>query len=436
MSKTNTNRKKLSLHHKILISMVLGVPFGLFMRHLPFFMENIEWIRLPGEIFINLIVMIVVPLVFASILAGTASLGDIKKLGRIGSRTILYYMITTTLAIILGLLIVNIVKPGNAISEEDRDQLLSQYKGDVEEKVQIAEKKPQILQLISDIVPNNAFLSLSGLKKSESGNVELSNTMLQVIFLALIFGVAVTLVKQNHRKILVDFFEAVSEVMIVLVNIIMRFAPIGVFSLIAVVLAGLGIKFLGVLLIYAATAIAGIALHALITYNFILRYVAKVRSFQFFKNIQSVLLVAFSTSSSGATLPVSMQCAEEDLKVSNEVSSFVLPLGATINMDGTALYQAVAAVFIAQVFGIDLSISAQLTIILTATLASIGTAGVPSVGIVMLIIVLKAVKLPVVGIALILGVDRIIDMCRTMLNVTGDLTASVVIDNLEKSKNN
>jgi proton glutamate symport protein len=426
--------KRLSLHHKILLGMLLGIPFGLFMRKLPFLMDNIEWVRLPGELFLNLIIMIVIPLVFSSVLAGTASLGDIKKLGRIGGRTIVYYIATTTIAISIGLIVVNIVKPGSYVDETARNELVRQYEGEVGQKVILAEKKPSLLKLIEDIVPTNPFRSLSGINKDVDGNIVQSNTMLQIIFFAVLMGVAVTMVKEKNRKVMIDFFEAATEVMIVLVNLVMNIAPIGVFSLIAVVIAGLGLNFLGILLIYALTVIAGLVLHVLITYHFVLRYMIKENPISFFKNIQSVLIVAFSTSSSSATLPVSIKCAEEELKVKNEVASFVLPLGATINMDGTGLYQAVAAVFIAQVFGIQLGFTDQVTIIITATLASIGTAGVPAVGIVMLIIVLKSVNIPVEGIALILAVDRFLDMCRTVINVTGDLTATVFIDRLESGK--
>ncbi len=433
MNKESIERGRLSLHHKILVGMILGIPFGLLIRKLPFMMEHLDWIKLPGDIFLNLIVMLVVPLVFASILAGTASLGDIRKLGRIGGRTLAFYLCTTSIAIIIGLFLVNIVKPGTYVTEEDRANLQSKYENEVKEKERVADEKPSELELLKGIVPTNPFLSLGGAVKAEDGTIRSGNTMLQIIFFSLLMGVGVTLVKKKHQKPVLDFFESITEIMIALVNLVMHMAPIGVFSLMAAVLARLGLEFLGVLLIYALTVIAGLILHALITYHFVMRVLAKRSFFAFIKKIQSVLLVAFSTSSSGATLPVSMQCAEEDLGVENEIASFVLPLGVTINMDGTALYQAVAAVFIAQVFGMDLTLTSQLTIVLTATLASIGTAGVPAVGIIMLIIVLKSINVPVEGIALILGVDRLLDMLRTTLNVTGDLTASVFVNSLEEN---
>jgi Na+/H+-dicarboxylate symporter len=434
MNKSDKENERLSLHHKILLGMVAGIIAGLLMPKLPFLMENIEWVKLPGEIFLKLIIMIVVPLVFASVLAGTASLGDIRKLGRIGARTVTYYILTTTIAIVLGLILVNIIKPGSYVSNEGRNELLRQYQDEVKMKVKIAEQKPSFIDTIRNIIPSNPTLSLSGLDEDKNGIIRPSNTMLQVIFFALMMGVAITMVKEKYKTTMLNFFEALTEVMIVLVNMVMYIAPIGVFSLIAVVLAELGFQFLGVLMIYALTVIAGLVLHALITYNIILRYFAKFSPKEFFKKIQSVMLVAFSTSSSGATLPVSIECAKDDLGVKSEVASFVLPLGATINMDGTGMYQAVAAVFIAQVFGISLSFSAQVTIVLTAVLASIGTAGVPAVGIVMLLIVLKAVDVPVEGVALILAVDRLLDMCRTVLNVTGDLTASIFVNRFEKNK--
>jgi len=408
---------KLQLYTKILIGLILGVIIGIIANQLgvaPFFST---YIKPFGSAFIRLISMVVVPLVFASLLVGTASLNDIRKLGRIGGKTIGYYLCTTAIAIVIGLVLANIVKPGSGLTKETQDQLLANYSEEAQTKIDTALRKPGIAETFIDIIPGNPIRSLA------DGN------MLQIIFFALVLGIAITLVPQEKGAPVIKFFDGVNEAMIKLVYIIMEFAPYGVFALIVSIIGEFGLGILGPLFKYSILVIIGLFLHIAITYTLALRLLTKgkVSIAKFYRGIRPAQLIAFSSSSSSATLPVTMECVEQNIGISKEISSFVLPLGATINMDGTALYQGVAAVFIAQVFGMDLTVGQQLTIVLMATLASIGAAGVPGVGMITLTMVLKQIGIPLEGIALILGVDRILDMCRTIVNITGDATCATVV---------
>ncbi|MCU0643163.1 MAG: dicarboxylate/amino acid:cation symporter [bacterium] len=408
---------KLQLYTKILIGLILGIIVGIVANQLkitPFFST---YIKPFGTAFIRLISMVVVPLVFASLFVGTASLNDIRKLGRIGGKTIGYYLCTTAIAIIIGLLLANIFKPGSGLTKATQDQLLANYSAEAQTKIDTALKKPGIAETLIDIIPTNPIRSLA------------EGEMLQIIFFALILGIAITLLPQEKGAPVIKFFDGVNEAMIKLVHIIMEFAPYGVFALIATIIGEFGLGILGPLFKYSIIVIVGLFLHIAITYTLALKILAKgrIKLRRFYRGIRPAQLIAFSSSSSSATLPVTMECVEENVGVSKEISSFVLPLGATINMDGTALYQGVASVFIAQVFGMDLTLGQQLTIVLMATLASIGAAGVPGVGMITLTMVLKQIGIPLEGIALILGVDRILDMCRTIVNITGDATCAAIV---------
>lgn len=368
-----------------------------------------------GQVFLRLIKMIIVPLVFASLLVGVASLGDIRKLGRLGGKTLGYFLLTTTVAITIGLAFSNIIKPGSYIAPEERQQLLAQYGADASAKTQQAAEQPSAVENLLSIIPENPVQSMAG------------GEMLQIIFFALFFGIALTLLPQEKTERVVAFFDAVNEAMVMCVHLIMKLAPYGVLALVANVVGQSGTSVLFALGVYALVVMAGLATHAIAVYTSVVRLFGKISPWDFWRAIRPAQLLAFSTSSSSATLPVTMECAEKNLGVSGQVTSFVLPLGSTVNMDGTALYQGVAAVFIAQVFDIHLSIGDQLNIVLTATLASIGAAGVPGVGMVTLALVLTSIGVPTVGVALILGVDRILDMFRTAVNVTGDLSATVMV---------
>ncbi len=365
-----------------------------------------------GVAFIRLITMVVIPLVVASLVVGAASLGDLRTLGRVGGKTVLYYLATTAVAVTIGLVLSNLVKPGSGIPEDAKTALLDAYGGDVQGHVTLAQDAPGIVDLLLSIIPSNPFAAAA------------EGDMLPLIMFTLLFGAAAAILAPERKRSLLGFFEAVNEVSMTMILWIMKLAPYAVFALIAAITARFGFDILRSLLVYSVTVLVGLGLHAFGTYGLALRFLARVNPLRFYPVIRGAQVLAFSTSSSNAALPVTMKIAQENLGVSSRVSSFVLPLGATINMDGTALYQGVAVMFIAQVFGIDLPWTAQLAVVLTATLASIGAAGVPSSGIVTLAIVLQQAQVPETGIALILGVDRILDMCRTAVNVTGDLSAA------------
>lgn len=425
--------KKIPLHNKIVIGLVLGLSFGLIsiFSGMPASI-TINFIKPIGVIFVNALKMIAVPLIIASLIVGVANLGDISRLSRMGSKTIGLYIVTTVIATTIGLLAVNLIKPGHVITTDTREQILEMYSGAANETtdraVEIKEKGP--LDPLIKMVPVNFFNAAAN-----------NNNMLQVVFFSLIFGVALLKVPKEKSKTVVAFFQGANEVILTIIHFIMALAPYGVFALMAALIVELAgdnpskaFEILSALLVYSITVVVGLLAMILITYPSIFKIFTKVRYKRFFKGIREAQLLAFSTSSSSATLPVTMECVEENLGVSEEVTSFVLPLGATINMDGTSLYQSVAAVFIAQAMGIDLTVGNQIMIVLTATLASIGSAGVPGAGMVMLVIVLEAIGIPAAGLALIIAPDRILDMCRTVVNVSGDATVAMTIASTEGEK--
>ena len=425
--------KKLALHWQIIIGLALGLIYGIVAASNGWGVFTTNWVAPFGTIFMNLLKLIAVPLVLSSLITGVASLSDLKKLSRIGGKTIGIYVGTTAVAVTIGLISVNMLKPGDKVPDQMKERLQQTYEEDASSRTGSAQKVKGRgpLQPIVDIVPSNFFSSASS-----------NRNMLQVVFVAIFVGIGLIQIPKDKGKPVLDFFEGLNEVVIKLVDFIMLMAPVGVFALIAQTINKVAgdnlaqvLELLGALGYYMIAVILGLIVHAIITYTGLLKLLTKMPLKTFFIGIAPAQLLAFSTSSSGATLPVTMECCEEELGVSEEVSSFVLPLGATINMDGTALYQAVAAVFIAQTLGMDLGIGAQLTIILTAVLASIGTAAVPGAGIIMLVIILEAVGVPTAGIALILGVDRILDMMRTVINVTGDASVAVIVANSEGQLN-
>ena len=378
-----------------------------------------DWIKPFGNIFINLLKLIAVPLILASLIKGVSDLKDISKLSRMGFKTIVFFLFTTIFAVSLGLAIVNIVKPGKAISEETRTSMLTTYGAEVSEKQTEAQKQKEggPLKFIEDIVPENIIAATSSNKM-----------MLQVIFFALFLGIAMITLPEKKILPFKDFFDSFNEIILRIIDLIMRAAPLGVFALMAALVAeSPSFDIFMALGKYALTVIAGLLILIFVFYPTILYLFTRRDPRKFFKQISPAQLLAFSTSSSAATLPVTMDVVENKVGVDNEVSSFVLPIGATVNMDGTSLYQAVAAVFIAQAFGMDLSFSTQLGIIMTATLASIGSAPVPGAGMVMLVIVLAQAGIPEAGLALIFAIDRPLDMVRTVANVTSDCTVSTII---------
>ncbi len=375
-----------------------------------------EWV---GLLFLALIKMVVVPLVFFSLIVGVASLGDIRKLGRLGLRTLGFFTFSTVAALTIGVGLTNLLRPGKLLSEDDRAALLADFEGAVSSTISQAASAPSLMEQIVGIVPTNPIASLA------------QGDMLQVIFFALMLGIALTLLPQERSEPMVKLVDTANEAMVMLVHIAMKLAPYGVAALIFKVVGSTGLSVLVALGAYGLTVMLGLGLHIAVSYASVVRFGARLPVLDFLKGLRPALLLAFSTSSSSATLPVTKECVEDNLGVPPAVSSFVLPLGATVNMDGTALYQGVAAIFIAQIYGLGLDLGQQLTIITSATLASVGAAGVPGAGLVTLAMVLTTVGIPAEGLALILGVDRLLDMMRTTTNVIGDSTATVLVARME-----
>jgi proton glutamate symport protein len=417
--------KKLSLHWKIIIGMFLGVAVGLIFSSIDG--GNIiitNWVKPFGTIFINSLKLIAIPLILASLIKGISDLKDISKLSSMGGLTITTYLTTTVIAVSIGLLVVNGFKPGNTISDETRTELVQAYSNDADQKREIAQEKKESgpLQPLVDLVPSN-FLGAASDNKN----------MLQVIFFSILFGIAMILIPETKSKAVKSFFDSLNDVILKIIDLIMLCAPYGVFALLAsLIVEAPNIDLLKSLLLYSVTLLAGLFI-VIIVYLMIVKFFLRRNLKEFIDGILPAQLVAFSTSSSAATLPVTMDRVHNHLGVKKEVSSFVLPIGATINMDGTAVYQAVAAVFIAQAFGLELSLVDQLGIISTATLASIGAAAVPSAGIIVLVIVLAQAGIPEAGLALIFAVDRPLDMFRTVVNVTGDAMVSLIVSKFQKS---
>jgi Na+/H+-dicarboxylate symporter len=413
--------KKIPLYSQILIGMALGVLWGVLSNNLGWSSFTSDWIQPWGKIFINALKLIAIPLVIVSLIDGVSNLKDLKQLSSMGGKTIALFLSTTFIAIIIGLILVNSFKPGLAISSEKRMELSEKFGVNAATKIEAAAQLQQSgpLQPLVDIVPVNLF-----------GALQDNTNMIQVIFFALLFGISMVLLPHQKVKPLKDVFNSLNEVMLKLVDVIMLIAPLGVFALIASINADMSLIFaLGK---YMAVVILGLCIMIFLVYPGMIKLFTKTSPLHFYKSILPAQTLAFSTSSSAATLPVTIDCCEKNLKLSEETTGFVLPLGATVNMDGTSLYQAVAAVFIAQVYGIDLSLTAQMTIVFTAILASIGAAPVPGAGMVMLVVILQSVGLKAEGLAMILAVDRILDMCRTVVNVTSDATVALIIDSKNK----
>jgi len=411
--------KKLALHWKILLGMVLGVAFGFLMVSFSGGKEIVQdWVKPFGTIFINALKLIAVPLILGSLISGVSDLKDISKLSKMGGKTISIYLLTTVVAVSIGLLLVNVVVPGDSITEATRTEMVSNYSQNTQKYKDeaAAQQNSGPLQALVDLVPDNII-----------GAAGENRNMLQVIFFAVFFGVGLILLPEDRAKPVKDFFNSFNEVILKMIDLIMLAAPYGVFALLAaLIVESPSADLFKALGWYALTVVAGLFI-MIVFYTVLVMIFTGKKPKEFLQGISPAQLLAFSTSSSAATLPVTMERVHEHLGVDEEVSSFVLPIGATINMDGTSLYQAVAAVFIAQAFGMDLSLGVQLGIVATATLASIGSAAVPGAGMVMLVIVLAQAGIPEAGLALIFAVDRPLDMCRTVVNVTGDATVSMLI---------
>lgn len=411
--------KKLPLHYKILIGMILGLSLGLLFKNIGYIDFVKDFIKPFGTIFINLLKMIAVPLIVVSLITGLADLKDISKLSKLGLRTVVLYLFTTVFSVSLGLVLVNIINPGSYINEASRKSLLENYADDASKKIEMANSAKQSgpLQPLIDIVPDNFFHALTD-----------NTSMLQVILFVVLLGIGLISIDEQKAKPVIDFFKSLNDVIMKIIDFIMLGAPYGVFALMCALMVEIpDFSVLGSLMVYAFTVVLGIVILVYFFYPSLVYFFAKKNPIWFNKQIAPAQLLALSTSSSAATLPVTMECVTEKVGVDEEVSSFVLPLGATVNMDGTSLYQAVAAVFIAQAMGLTLDLQTQLMIVVTATLASIGSAAVPSAGMVMLVIVLGQAGIPEAGLALIFAIDRPLDMCRTVANVTSDATVATIV---------
>lgn len=415
------------LHWQIVIGLILGLIYGLISSVAGLNEFTIEFIKPFGTIFITLLKLIAVPLVLASLVAGVTSLNDTSKLSRMGGKTVFIYLCTTLFAVSIGLITVNLVQPGTSLPVETQESLQATYSDSIEGRELSAREVQERgkLDILVGIVPDNFF-------ESASNNAN----MLQVVFVAILLGIGIIHLGGEKGKLLVNVFDAFNDVIILIVDLIMKTAPYGVFALMAGLIVDLAgddlskaLELLGALGKYSITLVVALLLHVFVVYAAMFKIFSKGRMklITFFRAIRPAMLLGFSTSSSSATLPVTLERVEKNLGVDEEVASFVLPVGATINMDGTSAYQAVAAVFIAQALGLDLTFAQQLMIVLTATAASVGAAGVPGAGIVMLVVVLESINVPTAGIALILGVDRILDMCRTVVNITGDAAVSYAV---------
>lgn len=425
--------KKLSLVAKIGLGMLIGVVIGLLAI---FFDANefvLNWIKPFGTIFISMLKLIAIPLILVSLIDGISNMTDTSRLSRIGGKTIGLYITTTVLAITIALALANFVNPGSFISPDKRSELNEKFAKDVQLKKEAAEgvKNARPLQIMEDIVPDNIFNALST-----------NGKMLQVIFFAFLFGIAMVMTKSEYTAPVKDFFNGVNAIILNIVDLIMKYAPIGVMALIAGLIVDVAggdpkgaISLFAALGVYGLTVIAGLAFMIFGFYPVVISIFTKIKYRDFFKAIFPAQLLAFSTSSSAATLPVTMECVEKNLGVSEEVTSFVLPMGATVNMDGTSIHQAISAVFIAVAFGHHLTLVDQLTIVITATLSSIGAAAVPGAGLIMLVIVLGAIGVDPAGLALIIALDRPLDMLRTVVNVTGDATVATIVASTEGELN-
>ncbi len=420
--------KKIALHWQILIGILGGILVGLLCIQFAGGKEFvIDWVKPFGTIFINLLKLIAIPLIIVSLIKGVSDLKDVTQLSSLGIRTLGFYIATTIIAVTLGLGLVNLIKPGGFISEETRQEMLVSFGGEVQEKVDevtAIEETRGPLQPLVDIVPENIFESASA-----------NSNMLQIIFFSIIFGVAMIMLPFNQVEAFKKVLDAGNAIVLKIVDLIMLAAPYGVFALMVALIAEAPsfdvFKALGA---YSLTVVFGLLIIVYGVYSMFVYFFGKMKPREFFKAIFPAQLLGFSTSSSAATLPVTMDCVENRLHVRKDVVSFVIPIGATVNMDGTCLYQAVAAVFIAQVMGYDLTTSQQLSVILTATLASIGAAAVPGAGLLMLVIVLESIGVSPAGIALIFAVDRPLDMLRTSVNITGDAVVAVIMERYSKSE--
>lgn len=425
MADASTPEKKpIPLHTKILTGLVLGAIVGV-ATNLTIGSNNIQGVvanvtEPVGRMWLSALIMVVIPLIISTLSLGVAGLGDLKTLGRIGLITILSFLLLTALSTTLGLTVMNIVQPGTGLDPAVKDQLMETYKGEAQGAMGLAEGKFGV-DLFVRMIPRNPIAAMA------------NGEMLAVIVFALMIGVAMTIISRARAEPMITFMESLGHIVIAIIELVMKVAPIGVFCLIFSVTARFGYELLLQLLMYVVTVIGSMIIFVVVGYPLVLKLIAGVNPVEFFRKIKVVMLTAFSTSSSNATLPTTMRVGEQELGLPREITGFVLPLGATMNMNGTALFEGATVLFLAQVFGVELSLGAQLIVVLMSVITAIGVAGIPGGSIPLLMMVLGLVGVPMEGIAIILGVDRILDMCRTTLNVTGDLVTASIVQRFEKA---
>ena len=425
----------MKLHSKILLGLFIGIVLGLLCNLLIEDKQQIQWmvnyISYPlGQIFLRMIFMIVVPLIFVAIVLGVADFKDIRKIGRIGGKAIAFTLVITTVSVLIGIVAVNVIQPGKQISEVDRNTLIQTISGNepVTKIVQTAKESKDIIQIIIDIVPRNPFAEVVyAFDPNYRGG-----GLLSFMFFALVFGVAMSMVNPKRTEVLNQTLQGIYDILMKIIDFAMKLAPFGVAALIFTTTSQLGFQVISLLMSYVSIVLIALLIHVLFTYSIILKYLVKINPITFFKNIAEVIVTAFSTSSSNATLPTSIRVTNEKFKLDKDITNFVLTVGSTANQNGTALYEGITVLFLAQFYGIDLSLSSQLVIILLSILAGVGTAGVPGGSLPLIVVVLQTVGIPPESIGIILGVDRILDMSRTVVNVTGDIVLTCWIDKSER----
>ncbi|MGH7508839.1 MAG: dicarboxylate/amino acid:cation symporter [Gemmatimonadales bacterium] len=421
----DTKRRRVALHTKILLGLLLGAIAGVTANTYARESPQLDWLvnnvaQPVGQVFLRMLFMVVVPLVFASVTLGVASLGDLRRIGRVGVKTLLVFLATTSLAVVVGLTLVNLVQPGHALDPAVRTQLLAEYSAQAGETIAIADQERFGINTFVKVVPRNPLGAAA------------EGDMLGLIFFSLIFGISLTLVAREIAAPVLRVLEGINQAVIVIIGFAMRLAPLGVFGLIFSVTAKFGFDVLRSLALYVVTVLAALLLHQFGVIGMLARFVVGMKPSSFFSRCRALMITAFSTSSSSATLPTTIRTAEENFGVPREIAGFVLPLGATMNMNGTALFEGISVLFLAQVFGVEMGLLAQVVVVALAVISSIGVAGVPGGSIPLLVMVLGMVGVPGEGIALILGVDRILDMARTVPNVTGDLLTSLIVARSER----
>jgi len=417
-------KKRMPLTARILIGLVAGAVAGVAANALFGEQAWLNWVvqnvtNTVGQLWLRSLIMIVIPLVFASLALGVFGLGDLSKLGRVGAKTLAYFLLTTTLAAIIGLTLVNLIRPGKGLPAETQQRLIAEFGSQAAANRDAAQGLTFGVQMILDVVPRNPVKAMADFN------------MLALIFFSLMFGVGLALIPVERARPMVGVLEALGEVVTAIIHVVMSLAPIGVFALIFTVTARFGYELLVLLAFYILTVVLGLLIQTFVSFPILLRMLARISPLEFFRKIRAAAITAFSTSSSNATLPTTMRVAETQLGIPKQISGFVLPLGSTVNLNGTALFEGVTVLFIAQVFGMGLDLGQQMVVVLMSVITAIGAAGVPGGSIPLLVLVLAAVKIPPEGIAIILGVDRILDMCRTTVNVVGDLTTAAYVTRSE-----